>query len=128
MRYADIQSALLTAWDGGGFGLTTYLPDRNEMPTTDHARITFLPAGNTAATMGDDAGVSKLQVRGAGEKLQVFRIGTRIAGLDIAHAESIQPLNDLELVLDGVGNTLRLGAVAQRGVVNGNPGHGDSSS
>jgi len=80
MRYADIQSALLTAWDDGGFGLTTYLPDRNETPTTNHARITFLPAGNTAATMGDDgtnevSGVLQVDVmmrtgRGNGEALE----------------------------------------------------------
>lgn len=80
MRYADIQSALLTAWDGGDFGLTTYLPDRNEMPTTNHARITFLPAGNTAATMGDDGtnevtGILQVDVmmrtgRGNGEALE----------------------------------------------------------
>jgi hypothetical protein len=73
-------------------------------------------------------GVGKPQVRGAGEEFQVFRIGTGIAGLDIAHAEVIEPLNDLQLVLDGIGNTLRLGAVAQRGVVDENPGHGDQRS
>ena len=79
MRYADIQSALLTAWDDGAFGLTTYLPDRNETPTTDHARLAILPAKNTPATMGDDgtnevAGLFQVDVmmrtgRGNGEAL-----------------------------------------------------------
>ena len=80
MRYADIQSALLIAWEGGAFGLTTYLPDRNETPTTDHARLAILPAKNTPATMGDDgtnevAGVFQVDVmmrtgRGNGEALE----------------------------------------------------------
>ena len=80
MRYADIQSALLTAWGDGAFGLTTYLPDRNETPTTDHARLAILPAKNTPATMGDDgtnevAGVFQVDVmmrtgRGNGEALE----------------------------------------------------------
>jgi len=80
MRYADIQSALLAAWDDGAFGLTTYLPDRNETPTTDHARLSILPAKNTPATMGDDgtnevAGVFQVDVmmrtgRGNGEALE----------------------------------------------------------
>lgn len=54
MRYADIQSALIDAWNDGAFGITTILPDRNEAPTTDHARLSFIPAANTPATMGDD--------------------------------------------------------------------------
>ena len=81
MRYADIQSALLTAWDDGAFGLTTYLPDRNETPTTNHARLMFMPAVNTPATLGDDgtnevAGIFQADVmmrtgRGNGEALEV---------------------------------------------------------
>ncbi len=80
MRYADIQSALIDAWNDGNFGLTTLLPDRNENPTTDHARISFLPAVNTPATMGDDgtnevAGIFQIDVmmrtgRGNGEILE----------------------------------------------------------
>lgn len=81
MRYADIQSALITAWNDGDFGLTTYLPDRNENPTTDHARLSFIPAANTPATMGDDgtnevAGIFQADImlrtgRGNGEALEI---------------------------------------------------------
>jgi len=80
MRYADIQSALIDAWNDGNFGLTTLLPDRNENPTTDHARISFLPAVNIPATMGDDgtnevAGIFQIDVmmrtgRGNGKILE----------------------------------------------------------
>lgn len=81
MRYADIQSALIKAWNDGNFGLTTLLPDRNEAPTTDHARLSFIPADNTPATMGDDgtnevAGIFQADImmrtgRGNGEILDV---------------------------------------------------------
>lgn len=54
MRYTDIQSALIQAWTDGNFGLTTYLPDRNAEPTTDHVRLSFIPVGNTPATMGSN--------------------------------------------------------------------------
>lgn len=96
MRYADIQSALLTAWDDGAFGLTTYLPDRNEMPTTNHVRLMLIPAVNTPATLGDDgtnevAGIFQADImmrtgRGNGEALEVvdaicaaFPSGRRLA-------------------------------------------------
>lgn len=52
MRYADIQSALITAWDGAGFSLTTFYPDREYNPTGNHARLAFIPAGNDVATLG----------------------------------------------------------------------------
>jgi hypothetical protein len=47
---------------------------------------------------GDDAGVGELQVRGAGEELQVFGIGTRFAGLDLVLLCQIPFQSDAERI------------------------------
>ena len=80
MRYADIQSALIESWNNGNFGLTTIYSDRNGSPTTDHARLRFIPAASTPATMGSDGtnevtGIFQVDImtrtgRGNGEALE----------------------------------------------------------
>ena len=72
---------------------------------------------------GNQARVLQLECFDALEKLQIFWIGAGIAGLDEINPKSIQSLDDLDLVLHRIGNALRLGAVPQGGVVNGNPFH-----
>lgn len=54
MRYATIQKAFLQDWDAQAFGIATYYPDRNAAPTSDHAELAMLPAGNDVKTLGGD--------------------------------------------------------------------------
>lgn len=81
MKYATIQKAMIQAWKDADFGLTTFYPDRNYNPTTDHARLFFLPVDNVPATMGAD-GANDISVimqadimyrtgRGNGEALEI---------------------------------------------------------
>ena len=51
------------------------------------------------------------------EELDVFRVRSRPAALDVVHAEAIETLGDLELVGDGKRHTLALAAIAERRVV-----------
>lgn len=94
MKYATVQKALIQAWIDADFGLTTFYPDRNYDPTTEHARLFFLPVDNVPATMGAD-GTNDISVimqadimystgRGNGELLEMvdtvcaaFTSGTR---------------------------------------------------
>ena len=52
-------------------------------------------------------------VCGAGEELDVLRVGARPAALDEVHAEVVELLGDAQLVLDGRRDALDLQAVAQ---------------
>ena len=106
--------ALAEDGDGGGAGLEQRL----------HVGVVGDADADLArGAEGDDAGVGELQGRGAGEELEILRIRAGIAGLDVADAERVEPLDDLDLVVDRIGNALRLGAVAERGVVDGDAGH-----
>jgi hypothetical protein len=51
---AGIQSAIVTRYQAGSFGLTTFYPGKNYDPTADtaHARLWFIPSGNDAASLG----------------------------------------------------------------------------
>ena len=55
-------------------------------------------------------------VAGAGEELDVLRVGAGPAALDVVHAEQVELLGDAQLVLDGRRHALDLQAVAQRRV------------
>ncbi len=54
--------------------------------------------------------------RGAGEELDVFRIGTRPSALDEVHTEVIELLGDAQLVVDRGRHALDLHSIAQRRV------------
>ena len=75
---------------------------------------------------GDQARMGQLQVGRAREELEILGVGAGIARFDVGDPQRVEPLDDLELVLDGVGDSLRLGAVAQGRVVNVDGGHGNS--
>src|SRR6185295_1570918 len=51
------------------------------------------------------------------EELLVARVRPRVPALDDVDAEVVQALDDAQLVVEGEGDVLGLGAVAQRGVV-----------
>ena len=55
-------------------------------------------------------------LRGPGEELGVLRVGAGPAALDERHPEVVELLGHPELVVDGQGQALLLGAVAQGGV------------
>ena len=74
----------------------------------------------------NQARMGQLEVCGAREELQVLRVRTGIARFDVGDTQRVEPLDDLELVLDGIGNSLRLSAVAQGRVVDVDVGHGNS--
>ena len=61
--------------------------------------------------------VGELPALGFIEELDVLRVRSRPAALDVVHAEAIQTLGDLELVGDGKRHALSLTAIAERGVV-----------
>ena len=64
-----------------------------------------------------DASVLPLAARGLLEELQVLRIGTRPAALDIMNPELIEPLRDPQLVGEREIDALALGTIPERGVV-----------
>ena len=66
--------------------------------------------------------VQRLHLLEESEVLRVRRI--RPASLDVVHAEVVEPLGDLQLVLQGIGDPLRLGPVPQGGIVDLYRGHG----
>ena len=73
-----------------------------------------LAAGEAEA---GDAGVLPLAARGLLEELQVLRIGTRPAALDVMNPELIEPLRDPQLVGEREIDALALGTIPERGVV-----------
>ena len=58
------------------------------------------------------------------EILEVLGIGQRIAALDEIDAQLVEPLGDVQLVLQGEVDALALAAVAQGGVVDVDACHG----
>lgn len=82
MKYADIQSAIITRWKAGNYGLTTFYPNRPYNPTGDHARITVLTADSEPASLGATgtnrvSGVLQIDLmytdgRGDGELLEII--------------------------------------------------------
>jgi hypothetical protein len=76
-----------------------------------------LARGLAGGAEGHEGGGRQRQlVDGAAEELLVLGVGLRVAALDPRHAEPVELLGDAELVLDGEGDALELGAVAERGV------------
>ena len=66
---------------------------------------------------GDERARGQVQLGGgAGEELDVLRVGARPAALDVVHAEEVELLGDAQLVLDRRRDALDLQAVAQRRV------------
>ena len=63
-------------------------------------------------------GPFELQARGPAEELQVLGVRPGIPGFDVPDAQVVQDLDDPELVADGKGDPLPLGAVPQRGIKN----------
>ena len=59
----------------------------------------------------------KSQRASGGEELGVLGIGAGPAAFDVVDAQLVELLRDLQLVLDGEGDALHLGAVAERRVV-----------
>ena len=54
MSLAGIQSAIVTRYQSGSFGLTTFYPGKEYDPTADtaHARLWFIPSANDPSSMG----------------------------------------------------------------------------
>ena len=72
--------------------------------------------GGSSRTRRASRWSSRSSVGGAGEELDVLRVGARPAALDVVHAEEVELLGDAQLVVDGRRDALDLQAVAQRGV------------
>jgi hypothetical protein len=87
------------------------------------AVVLGLDADLARGAEGDQLGVLQLHAAHALEEFQVLRVGAGVAGLDVMHAERVEALDDLDLVLHGIRDALGLGAVAQCGIVDGNPFH-----
>ena len=84
-----------------------------------HLRVVLdADAGLAGGAEGHQHRVPQLQLAGrrAREELGVLRHRARPAALDESHADLVEQPRDGELVGDGVGDALTLGAVAQRGV------------
>jgi hypothetical protein len=76
--------------------------------------LALRPAG---AAEGHHRGGGEAQLGvGAGEELDVLRVGARPPTLDEVHAEVVELLGDAQFVVDGGRHTLHLEAVAQGGV------------
>jgi hypothetical protein len=58
----------------------------------------------------------ELDGRRGGEELGVLRVGRRPSRLDVVHAELVEAPGDGDLIVEGEGDALALGAVAERGV------------
>ena len=76
--------------------------------------LALRPAGR--AERDERAGGQRQLVAGAGEELDVLRVGARPAALDVAHAQQVELLGDPQLVLDAGRDAFDLQAVAQRRV------------
>ena len=80
-------------------------------------------AAATGATESGNAGVFPSELGRLGKKGCIARIRARPTAFDEIDPERIQFLSDANLVEDGKRNPRALGAVAQRGVVNGDRFH-----
>ena len=65
----------------------------------------------------------KVQFGGPFKELDIFFIGKRIAAFDIVDTNFIEPLRDLQFVLEGQTDALALGSVPECRVVNLNGFH-----
>ncbi len=83
-----------------------------------HGRQARIVGGAAPGALGHAEGgqLRMCQRRRIGEELRVGRVGAGEAALDVVEAEAVQRQRDLALVLDREVDTLRLRAVAQRGV------------
>ena len=59
----------------------------------------------------------ELHLAGALEESLIFGVRAGPAALDVMHAELVQPLGNLQLVIDGIRDALALGAVTQGRVI-----------
>ena len=79
--------------------------------------VVDLAARASRRAEGHEGGRGQVQLLlGAGEELDVLRVGARPAALDELDAERVELLSDAQLVLDGRRHALDLEAVAQGGV------------
>ena len=73
--------------------------------------------GEAGGAEGGELGVVELaSPRARVEELLVLGVGAGPAALDVVDAQLVQLLGDDQLVLDGEGDGLALGAVAQSGI------------
>jgi hypothetical protein len=77
-----------------------------------------------------EGGQPRRQVHAVGtrEEIRVLGVGTGPAAFDVMHAERRQAMRDGQLVFDGKGDVFALRAVAQRGVIEQDRGHGRERS
>ena len=114
----DVGDLIVPALAEYGDGRCSRLQQRQHVAVTSH-----IGPHLARAAEGDDARMLKPECLDALEELQILRIRARVAGLDVIDAERIESLDNLDLVFHRVGDALRLGAVSQCGIVNGNPVH-----
>ncbi len=81
-------------------------------------------ARTPGAAEGGQAGAPEPGRTGQLEEVQIPRVRTRPAPFDVVHAEIVEALGDLELLLGAEGDALALGPVAQGGVVDQDRFHG----
>lgn len=100
MSYSEIQSAFFTEWAANNsFGMTTFFPDRDYTPTTEHCRLFFLPSERVAKTLGADGsddivGVFQIDLKmqtgkGNGELLE--KVDSILSAFNI---NKVMPYND----------------------------------
>lgn len=94
--------------------------DHRRLGIEKHADLLIVLDGHALAASeaeAGDASVLPLAARGLLEELQVLRIGTRPAALDVMNPELIEPLRDPQLVGEREIDALALGTIPERGVV-----------
>jgi len=86
-----------------------------------HITVLFdLDVSPPGTAEGGQPGVLQANGSGPREEFEILRIRSGIAGFDIVDAMIVQNLEQFQLILDREGNSLGLGAIAQRRIKNRN--------